>query len=171
MLAVRAEVALRAVAFHLAVRTGGALLALVFQLPARARVARRAEIFHLAVRAWVALRARDFPLAVRARFALRAGAFQPAVRAGVALSASAFPLPVGTWGAHRALVFQLVMQAPFSHRRYSLAIVSNRISPRARRTSFFSASLQAPHEMSPSIFPNRFLLTTIFQSHIVAVFR
>jgi hypothetical protein len=25
--------------------------------------------------------------------------------------------------------------------------------------------------MSPSIFPNRFLLTTIFQSHIVAVFR
>jgi len=152
------------------VRAGVAVHALASVLAVGAVGALRAVVFHLAVRAGVALRARDFPLAVRARFALRAGAFQPAVRAGVALSASAFPLPVGTWGAHRALVFQLVMQAPFSHRRYSLAIVSNRISPRARRTSFFSASLQAPHEMSPSIFPNRFLLTTIFQSHVVASF-
>ena len=111
MLAVRAEVALRAVAFHLAVRTGGALLALVFQLPARARVARRAEIFHLAVRAWVALRAVAFQLAVRAAVALRAAVFHLAVGAGVAHRAVAFQPAVGARVAVRALAFHLAVGA------------------------------------------------------------
>ena len=46
---VRAEVALCAVAFHLAVRTGLTHRAAVFQLPVRARVAVHAPVFHLTV--------------------------------------------------------------------------------------------------------------------------
>ena len=79
-------------------RAGVALREIAFQLAVRAGSARRAVAFHLAVRARSALRAAVFPLAVRAGGALRAIAFQLAVRAGIAL---------------RAVAFQLVMCTPF----------------------------------------------------------
>ena len=66
LLAVRAGVAVLAVAFHLAVRAGVAVRAVAFQLPVRAGVARRTVLFHVTVGTRVTLLALVFPLAVRA---------------------------------------------------------------------------------------------------------
>ena len=78
--AVRVGVALRTVAFPLAVGSGVASCAVVFQPAVGARVAHRAVAFHLAV---------------GSRAALHAFAFQLPVRAWVAHRAVEFPLPVG----------------------------------------------------------------------------
>ena len=61
-----ALVALRAVAFHLAVRAGGARRAVLLQLAMGAPVAFYAVLLHLAVRTRIARRALAFLIAVRA---------------------------------------------------------------------------------------------------------
>ena len=66
--AVRVGVALRTVAFPLAVGSGVANRAVVFQPAVGARVALHAFAFQLPVRAWVAHRAVEFPLPVGAPF-------------------------------------------------------------------------------------------------------
>ena len=113
-------VALRAVAFQLAVGAGGAHLAVDFQLAMRARVAVRAVAFQLPVGAGVAVCAFAFQPAVRLGVAFHAIKFPLPVRAGVALRAVAFQLPVGAGIALRAVVFLLPMRAPFPSHRVSL---------------------------------------------------
>ena len=109
------DTALRAVAFHLAVRTRIALRAAVFPLAVRASIALRAFVFHLAVRTAVALCAVVFPLAVRTAVALCAVAFQLAMRTRVALHANGFMPPS--------------VRAPLVRRHTAQALVSCSIAP------------------------------------------
>ena len=88
-----------------------ALLAAALPLAMGADGARRAAAFHLPVRAWVALCADVLQLFVGAGVARRTVVFQPAVRAGVAVPAVLFQLPLRAGVAVRAEVFHIAVRA------------------------------------------------------------
>ena len=110
-LPMRTWVALHAHVFPLAVRAGGAHSALVFYLPVRTGAALYAAVFPIAVRAGVAHHAHVFPLAVGAGVARRAAGFLLAVRAGVALRTVLFQLAVRARVAYRTVVLHLAVGA------------------------------------------------------------